>query len=77
MRDGEGAQLKTLSSRDLLENGEIELRQWTVLLGALREAQASKWLAYEVMPRGLMGMGVGLWRLDQAAVPRLSGKEQG
>jgi hypothetical protein len=66
MRDGEGARLKTLSSRDLLENGEIELRQWTVLLGALREARPQM-LDYEVMPRGLMGMGVGLWRLDQAA----------
>ena len=66
MRAGQGAELKTLSSRDLLENGEIELRQWTVLLGALRDARP-QWLAYEVMPRGLMGMGVGLWRLDQAA----------
>jgi hypothetical protein len=74
MRDGEGARLKTLSSRDLLENGEIELRQWTVLLGALREARPQV-LAYEVMPRGLMGMGVGLWRLDQAAGPDTPEKE--
>ncbi|MGD0705797.1 MAG: hypothetical protein ABSA02_38690 [Trebonia sp.] len=75
LRDGKGAQLKSLSSRDLLENGEIELRQWTVLLGALRDVRP-QWLAYEVMHRGLMGMGVGLWRLDQAAAPRLSGKGQ-
>jgi aromatic ring-opening dioxygenase LigB subunit len=74
LRDGKGAQLKSLSSRDLLEHGEIELRQWTVLLGALQDARP-EWLAYEVMHRGLMGMGVGLWRLDQAAAPRLSGKE--
>jgi hypothetical protein len=75
LRDGKGAQLKTLSSRDLLENGEIELRQWTVLLGALQDARP-EWLAYEVMHRGLMGMGVGLWRLDQVTAPRQSGKGQ-
>jgi hypothetical protein len=73
LRDGKGAELKSLSSRDLLENGEIELRQWTVLLGALQDARP-QWLAYEVMHRGLMGMGIGLWRLDQTTAPRLSGK---
>jgi hypothetical protein len=66
MREGQGARLKTLSSRDLLENGEVELRQWTVLLGAMRETRPD-WLVYEAIHRGLMGMAVGLWRPDQAA----------
>ena len=66
MREGKGAELRTLSSRDLLDNGEIELRQWTVLLGAMRETRP-QWLIYEAMHRGLMGMAVGLWRPDKAA----------
>jgi Catalytic LigB subunit of aromatic ring-opening dioxygenase len=66
MREGKGAELTRLSSQDLLENGEIELRQWIVLLGALAERKP-QWLVYEALYRGIMGMGVGLWRLDQPA----------
>ncbi|WP_432826475.1 hypothetical protein [Dactylosporangium sp. CA-092794] len=58
---GDGAALKSLSSRDLLDNGEVELRQWIVLLGALQTLKPAT-LVYEPMYRGLMGMGVGFWR---------------
>jgi aromatic ring-opening dioxygenase LigB subunit len=61
IEQGDGAALKSLSSRDLLHNGEVELRQWIVLLGAL-QAIKPETLVYEPMYRGLMGMGVGFWR---------------
>ncbi|WP_432838503.1 hypothetical protein [Dactylosporangium sp. CA-092794] len=61
IEQGNGAALKELSSRDLLDNGEVELRQWIVLLGVLRDVKPET-LVYEPMYRGLMGMGVGLWR---------------
>ncbi|MFI5958985.1 extradiol ring-cleavage dioxygenase [Cryptosporangium sp. NPDC051539] len=58
---GDADALKSLSSKDLLDNGEVEFRQWLVLLGALRGTEPES-LVYEPMYRGLMGMGVGFWR---------------
>jgi hypothetical protein len=60
MREGRGAELAALSSRDLLENGGIELRQWITLLGALDGARP-EWLAYEPFFRAVMAMGVAYW----------------
>lgn len=63
MRSGDGAALTQLSSRDLLDNGDPEFRQWLVLLGAVGQVTAD-YLAYEAFYSALMGMGVGCWRLD-------------
>jgi hypothetical protein len=60
MAEGQGEKLAELSSKDLLEHGEIELRSWLVLLGAIGVTKAQV-LAYEPFYRALMGMGVALW----------------
>src|SRR5215813_1480791 len=63
MREGRGEQLAKFSSRDLIENGEGELRQWIVMLGAIGAARPEI-LVYEPLFRSIMGMGVGWWNLD-------------
>ncbi len=63
IREGRGAELQRLSSRDLLENGGIELRQWITLLGALEGAKP-EWLVYEPFYRAVMAMGVAYWPLN-------------
>jgi len=60
MRAGQGAELAKLSSRDLLANGEIELRQWITLLGAL-DAAPPRWLEYEPFYRAIGAQAVGYW----------------
>jgi aromatic ring-opening dioxygenase LigB subunit len=62
MRRGKGSDLGKLTSTELIENGEIELRQWIVLQGILGD-QPPAWLEYEAMFRGLIGMAVGYWPL--------------
>jgi len=64
MRAGEGQRLAEFSSRELIENGEGELRQWIVLLGAIGEAKP-EFLVYEPLFRSIMGMGVGYWNLEE------------
>jgi hypothetical protein len=63
MRVGEGHRLAGLSSSELIEHGEAELRQWIVLLGAVGEAKP-EFLVYEPLFRSIMGMGVGWWQLE-------------
>jgi len=63
IRDGRGAEMATLSSRDLLENGGIEMRQWITLLGALNGAKPD-WMAYQPFYRAVMAMGVAHWSLN-------------
>ena len=63
MREGRGEKLAQLTSRELIENGEGELRQWIVMLGALGGARP-KFLVYEPLFRSIMGMGVGWWDLE-------------
>jgi aromatic ring-opening dioxygenase LigB subunit len=60
MRDGANAKLGSLTSSQLLDNGEVELRQWIILMGVLGERKPD-WLVYEAFYRGIMGMGVGFW----------------
>jgi aromatic ring-opening dioxygenase LigB subunit len=60
LRNGETREWSRLSSRDLLDHGDVELRQWLVLLGAVGEAKP-RYVAYEPFFRGVMGMGVALW----------------
>ena len=63
MRAGEGHRLAKFSSRELIEHGEAELRQWIVMLGAIGAAQP-EFLVYEPLYRSIMGMGVGWWPLQ-------------
>ncbi len=66
MARGEGEKLAQLSSQDLLENGDIEMRSWIVLLGAMGRVPAQV-LAYEPFYSALMGMGVAYWELEDDA----------
>jgi aromatic ring-opening dioxygenase catalytic subunit (LigB family) len=63
MRAGEGEKLARFSSNELIENGEAELRQWIVMLGAIGAAKP-EFLVYEPVYRAIMGMGVGWWQLE-------------
>jgi aromatic ring-opening dioxygenase LigB subunit len=63
MSEGRGAELAKLSSREILDSGNIEMRQWIVLMGAMGEARPER-LVYEPFFRGLMGMAVGSWDLE-------------
>jgi len=62
MRAGEGHRLAQFTSRELIEHGEAELRQWIVMLGAIGSAKP-EYLVYEPIYRSIMGMGVGWWSL--------------
>jgi Catalytic LigB subunit of aromatic ring-opening dioxygenase len=64
MRAGEGQRLAGLTSSELIEHGEAELRQWIVLLGAVG-ALKPELLVYEPLFRSIMGMGVGWWQLER------------
>lgn len=63
MREGKGSQLTTLTSKELIDNGEIELRCWITMLGVLGDRKP-EWLVYEPFYRGIMGMGVGYWPMN-------------
>jgi hypothetical protein len=63
MQSGKGSELARLSTRDLLDNGEIELRSWITVLGAIGDRQPEL-LVYEPFYRAIMGMGVGCWMTD-------------
>ena len=67
MADGHSSKLAGLSSAELLDHGEIELRSWIVLAGAVGAVPA-RVLAYEPLYRGLMGMGVAQWPLKATAL---------
>ena len=63
MREGQGDKLAGFGSRELIEHGEAELRQWIVMLGAIG-ATKPEFLVYEPLFRSIMGMGVGYWNLE-------------
>ncbi len=63
MGRGEGEKLSELSTRDLLDHGDIEMRSWIMLLGAMGKTPA-KVLAYEPFYRAIMGMAVAYWELE-------------
>ncbi|MDE2838772.1 MAG: extradiol ring-cleavage dioxygenase [Chloroflexota bacterium] len=60
MKKGSNHRFAELTQKDLIDNGEIELRQWIVLLGALGD-QTPHHFAYEPFFRGVMGMAVSCW----------------
>ena len=72
MARGEGERLALLSSRDLLEHGDVELRSWITLLGAVGKRPA-KVLAYEPFYRALMGMAVAYWGMEEDEGSRVKG----
>jgi aromatic ring-opening dioxygenase catalytic subunit (LigB family) len=69
MAQGAGEQLARLTSQDLLDNGDIELRTWIVLLGAVGNTPAHV-LAYEPFYSGIMGLGVAYWDLEDPNIPQ-------
>jgi len=57
--------MANLSNEDLIQNGEIELRQWIALMGMIGDRKPEL-LVYEPFYRGLLGMAVGYWNLAAA-----------
>jgi Catalytic LigB subunit of aromatic ring-opening dioxygenase len=62
MRAGQNGNFASLTSKELLDNGEVELRQWITLLGLLGDIQP-QWLLNEPFYRGVMDMAVGYWQV--------------
>jgi len=62
MKNRRGHELAGLSNKDLIQNGEIELRQWITLMGMIGDRKPDL-LTYEPFFRGLLGMAVGYWDL--------------
>ncbi|HEY3115804.1 MAG TPA: extradiol ring-cleavage dioxygenase [Chloroflexota bacterium] len=62
---GRLSEVTQLSSSDLLNNGDIEFRQWIVMLGMLGDAPPDQF-AYQPFFRGVMGMAVGYWNLENS-----------
>jgi aromatic ring-opening dioxygenase catalytic subunit (LigB family) len=65
MSAGRGDKLAGLTSKDLLDNGDIEMRSWIVLAGAMGQRSA-RVLAYEPLYSGNMGMAVAFWGAGEA-----------
>jgi len=63
LRAGRGSELAQLTSQQLLNNGEIELRSWITMLGAIGDAPPET-LVYEPFYRAIMGIGAGYWSLN-------------
>jgi hypothetical protein len=63
LESGEGRKLAELTGADLLEHGEIELRAWITLLGALGDLPTD-FLEYRPFHRAMMGMAVAAWTPD-------------
>jgi hypothetical protein len=62
---GRGAELARLSSKDLLDNGDIEMRQWITLVGTIGDRKPDH-IVYEPFFRGLMGMATAYWDFETA-----------
>lgn len=67
--EGKGETLASLTGADLLHHGDIEMRSWIALLGALGAIRPNL-LVYEAFYRGITGMAVASWR---ASGPERSG----
>lgn len=63
MRNGQTGNFAGLTSAELLDNGEVELRQWITLLGLLGDIKP-QWLLNEPFYRGIMDMAVGYWQVS-------------
>jgi aromatic ring-opening dioxygenase catalytic subunit (LigB family) len=60
LAEGKGEELAAATSEEFLAHGEIELRSWLVVAGAL-EPVRPQLLVYEPFYSGVMGMGVAYW----------------
>jgi len=65
MAGGKGEKLAQLSSQDLIENGNDEMRSWIVLLGIMGKT-LPQMLTYEALYSAGTGMGVAYWELENA-----------
>ncbi|HLH24273.1 MAG TPA: extradiol ring-cleavage dioxygenase [Chloroflexota bacterium] len=65
---GDGRALAALTSTDLLDHGEIELRAWIALLGVIGDVRPEL-VVYEPFYRAIMGMGVACWDLAGRVLP--------
>ena len=63
MKGGEGHRLEQLTSRELLDNGGIEMRSWITLLGAVGNVPP-RFLHYQPFYSAVMAMGAGYWEPD-------------
>src|SRR5579883_982548 len=66
MKAGRGEELAKLTIQDLIAHGEIELRSWISVLGAIGSAKPDL-MVYEPLYRGVMGMAVASWPVAEAA----------
>lgn len=64
LRSGAGRKLAELSGDDLLTHGDIELRTWIAMLGAIGPVPTAE-LIYEPFYRAVMGMAVATWDPDR------------
>lgn len=58
--DGDVEFFAGLTSNDLLRNGDVEFRQWLIMLGLLGPV-VPRWVVYEPFFRAVMGMAVAYW----------------
>lgn len=60
LESGDVDRINALTSQDLIDHGNIELRCWIAALGAVGRVPAG-FTVYEPFYRGVMGMGVASW----------------
>jgi protocatechuate 4,5-dioxygenase beta chain len=65
MAGGKGSDTAKLTKQDIIGNGEVDLRSWITMLGAIGDSKPDM-LVYEPFYRGVMGMAVGYWELQGA-----------
>jgi hypothetical protein len=63
MEQGRGDELGRLTSQELLDNGDIELRSWITLMGAIGNRRPA-FLHYEPFYSAVMAMSIGYWELE-------------
>ena len=66
MRRADCDALTALTSADLLAHGEVEFRQWLVMLGAIGKVEP-EFLHYHPFFRAVTGMSAAYWRLTTQA----------
>ncbi len=64
MAQGDGEKLAQLTAHDLLEHGDIEMRSWITLLGAVGQVP-TQLLVYEPFYSAVMGMGLAYWDMEK------------
>jgi hypothetical protein len=72
MARGEGSMLAQLTSEDLINNGNDEMRSWIIALGAIGGVRPDL-LNYQALYSAGTAMGVGYWNLasDGAKDPHI------